>query len=409
MENIKSGIKPIAYKDHRTLSFNRTFGTAISAPISFDFDKLSSRPDQNADGLYQACTAYTNNDNASNEDGTLYDDYLFTYKNTLMMMNAPFGSPCDMMKALGSTTTYGVKSKSETPVDALKHRRAPYFIVQKVGDYFGGVLSALWINQAPLSIASPWYSSFEQVNADGTVHNPQTWNPDTERATWHNWAATGVVMVNGQQMIKCKSWQGPHYGVGGICYFSRDQINLLLGTKGAGCFGQKHATPEDIKRVEMSTWDTLLSYARLILAKITTPAQTQAIQASVVPVVESLVPEAPVGYLWDTPTAAKHSVRVICDESGLSVADKNDLCATVGAESGWNPKAVGKPNSNGTRDWGICQINDGLWIGTGKEFISTDYVCDHPEVCIRWMCKQWKAGHRNWWMGYKSGAYKAHL
>lgn len=114
-------------------------------------------------------------------------------------------------------------------------------------------------------------------------------------------------------------------------------------------------------------------------------------------------------YDWSTLSLAKHSVRLICDEEGLSVADKNDLCATVGAESGWKPTALGRPNANGTRDWGICQINDGLWIGAGKTFPTTAYVLANPEKCIRWMCTQWKAGHRNWWMGFTSGNYKSYL
>lgn len=114
-------------------------------------------------------------------------------------------------------------------------------------------------------------------------------------------------------------------------------------------------------------------------------------------------------YKWLTPSLAKHSVRVIADEEGLTVEQKNTLCATVGAESGWIPSAVGKPNSNGSRDWGICQINDRLWIGEGKAFSSTDYVLSNPEKCIRWMCGWWKKGKRNWWIAYKNESYKKFL
>lgn len=114
-------------------------------------------------------------------------------------------------------------------------------------------------------------------------------------------------------------------------------------------------------------------------------------------------------YLWGTPADARHSVRVICDEEGLTVEEKNTLCATVGGESGWKPGAVGKPNTNGSRDYGICQINDALWIGPGHEFISTDYVLNNPEKCIRWMCYWWKKGKRNWWIAYKNGSYKNYL
>ncbi len=117
-------------------------------------------------------------------------------------------------------------------------------------------------------------------------------------------------------------------------------------------------------------------------------------------------PPGPVpGYFWDTPVNARHSVRVICDEEGLTVEQKNTMCATIGGESGWHVDAIGKPNFDGSCDYGICQINTKYWIGQGKQFPTTDYVLTHPEECVRWMCKQWKMGYRNWWYSYKNGRY----
>jgi hypothetical protein len=114
-------------------------------------------------------------------------------------------------------------------------------------------------------------------------------------------------------------------------------------------------------------------------------------------------------YDWDTPVLARHSVRVICDEEGLSTKDKNDLCATIGAESGWKPRAIGAVNFDGTKDYGIVQINPKYWIGPGKRFPSTEYVLANPEECVRWMCREWKKGNKNWWYGYKNGSYKKYL
>lgn len=142
-----------------------------------------------------------------------------------------------------------------------------------------------------------------------------------------------------------------------------------------------------------------------------------------VPTTTQSSPVEPPKLLWDTVANAKHSVRVICDEEGLSWKDKNDLCATVGAESGWmsyyltGPKK-GQPvkleNKDKTgkvwsTDWGIIQLNDYYHIGEGKSFPSPQYVLDNPEACIRWMCKQWKVGNANWWIAFKSGAYKSYL
>ena len=125
---------------------------------------------------------------------------------------------------------------------------------------------------------------------------------------------------------------------------------------------------------------------------------------------------------WDTVAGARHNVRVICDQEGLTIDQKNNLCATVGAESGWQSYYLTGPNkgqpvkqenvSKGrvwSTDWGIIQINDWYHIGKGKEFPSVPYVLNNPEACIRWMARMWKAGHANWWMGYTSGNYKKYL
>lgn len=126
-------------------------------------------------------------------------------------------------------------------------------------------------------------------------------------------------------------------------------------------------------------------------------------------------------YEWDTVEKARHSVRVICDEEGLTVKQKNELCATVGAESGWQSYYLSGPKKgqpvklenkkNGvvwSTDWGIIQLNDHYWIGTGKEFPSVQYVLDNPEACIRFMCRKWKAGQGALWVAFKqkTPAYK---
>lgn len=124
------------------------------------------------------------------------------------------------------------------------------------------------------------------------------------------------------------------------------------------------------------------------------------------------VPPKPT-YLWNTRDAGRHSVRVICDEEGLTLEQKNTLTATVEGESGFNLAAINHNKNDAGKtlstDWGICQINDHYHIGPGKSFPSVRYVVDNPDMCIRWMCKQWKAGNRNWWIAYKNGSYKKYL
>lgn len=118
-------------------------------------------------------------------------------------------------------------------------------------------------------------------------------------------------------------------------------------------------------------------------------------------------------YLWDTPEQARHSVRVICDEEGLSVKAKNIVCAVIGAESGWKNTAKNEnKNRKGiviSTDWGICQINDHYHVGDGLAFKSVQYILDNPEMCVRWMCKMYKAGLIKLWCAYTNGSYKKFL
>lgn len=96
--------------------------------------------------------------------------------------------------------------------------------------------------------------------------------------------------------------------------------------------------------------------------------------------------------------------------------DYKVLMATIEAESGWDPKAIGI-NLNGSKDYGLCQINDNWWIGSNSKaaqageyyFPSSDYVLQNPKECIDWMIKQWVNGRQNDWCGYRNGSYKNFL
>lgn len=128
------------------------------------------------------------------------------------------------------------------------------------------------------------------------------------------------------------------------------------------------------------------------------------------PVFEPESPKPVPKYLWDTPENVRHSVRVICDEEGLSVKQKNELCATVQCESqGFNIHAINqnkdKKGNVLSTDRGIAQWNDHYH---GKEISNEDALND-PEKSIRLMCKYWKAGKANQWVCYSMGLYKTYL
>lgn len=130
------------------------------------------------------------------------------------------------------------------------------------------------------------------------------------------------------------------------------------------------------------------------------------------PTTPTVPPEAPT-YLWTTPAQAKHSTRVLCDEAGLSLKDKNTVCAVIMAESEfYNSARNENKNSKGivtSTDWGICQINDRYHIGPKGDFPSVLYVLNNPEHVVRWMIDMYKRGHINWWSAYQNGSYKRFL
>ncbi len=120
-----------------------------------------------------------------------------------------------------------------------------------------------------------------------------------------------------------------------------------------------------------------------------------------------------------SPKLAWHATRVLCDRAGLTFAQKNILCACVYQESQfWNKLPSGKPvmhmnmqsGHETSCDWGIIQVNDFWWIGTGKLFPSVQYVLDNPDKVVQWMIDYMKAnGHLNRWSSYTTGAYRQWL
>lgn len=109
-------------------------------------------------------------------------------------------------------------------------------------------------------------------------------------------------------------------------------------------------------------------------------------------------------YQWDTRNSAKHSCRLIMDEHGLAWKEKDLLCAVIEAESGFKINAVNH-NTDGTSDYGICQINTRYWIGPGKYFSSKEEVFEKPEKSVRFMCEKYRAGHLHYWAAYQNKSY----
>ena len=157
-----------------------------------------------------------------------------------------------------------------------------------------------------------------------------------------------------------------------------------------------------------SFWSLFLKQLRTLLG-LDTPTSTPN-----TPVKPESSPTEPVKtLLWDTPRNSYHSVRVLCDEEGLTLDEKNLICACIYQESGFDNSSVcvnkdkaGKPWS---KDVGIVQVNDYFHCGEGKQFPSADYVVANPEKAVRWMIDMYKVGQLKMWVSYSSGAYKRWL
>ena len=146
----------------------------------------------------------------------------------------------------------------------------------------------------------------------------------------------------------------------------------------------------------------LISLIKALIALLFHKQQQVPVEVPVLP-----LPEPP-KYDWDTPELVRHSIRVICDEYNLTWTEKDLICAVIQAESGFNTKATNK-NTNGTTDWGLCQINDYWWIGPDKYFKSVDEVMNDPEKSVRFMIEQFKLGHIEYWIAFKNGSYRKYL
>lgn len=121
---------------------------------------------------------------------------------------------------------------------------------------------------------------------------------------------------------------------------------------------------------------------------------------------EILPVEAKEALKWGTIAEIRHSVRLICDDEGLSFQMKDDLCATIQAESEFKLTAVrdnlDKFGKVWSKDWGLCQWND-YWHG--KEISPADAVHD-PEKAVRLMCAYFKRGQADQWVAHKTGVYR---
>lgn len=416
---IHSGVRKVV-PDHRDRSYPRTFGTTTTFPDELNLDVGFGFPDQNADGYPNGCTGYTQADIAADEDTIEYQPR-FTYDKTRMMEGTyPEDVGCDIRDSLESTIAYGLLAKGETTDDqAGFHRRGAYYnVVDDPNlDAFDDVRSAIATNRRSVSCVTPWFAEWEYP-VKGVIAAPKT------LTGYHNWKICGWTQIAGTPYLIGKSWQGPRYGDSGYHYVSREIFNAVMAMPGSGCFTLRKAVAADYARVKLAIFQTVLSYMRLWLISLFShpmpqtppePQNTPSQPVSPSPDSDTVPPTVPESgdLQWDTPAHAWHAVRVMCDDAGLTLDQKNVISACVYQESHFNNSAEHEnKDTKGnvlSTDFGIVQVNDYYHIGPGKDFPSVQYVLDNPDKAVAFMLAMFKSGKLSLWTSYSSGAYKQWL
>lgn len=270
---IKNGLKAIR-KDHRDLSFTRTFGNVSGETFqdSFSTDAGFPIPNQDTDGLPYGCTGYTQTALCQDEDKAQYVPK-FTYDETLAEEGIFPGDPefeavgCDIRDSLASTIVYGLQKLGETPATALNYRRGQYFALEQIEglDWFDTFRSTLQTGGRSISLGSPWYASFA-TPVNGIVAAPNDYVNDPY--SMHNHKICGWTTINGVAYLTDASWQGVQYGVNGFVYFSREIINSLMAQPSSGAFVVLPFTTANAQNVQLTLMGYALSYMRMILNTI---------------------------------------------------------------------------------------------------------------------------------------------
>lgn len=255
---ITTGIKPIK-KDKRDRSFHRTFG-GISPVLIPDFtiDAGLTMPDQTADGLYEACSAYAQQELITDQTGKLSNFYRDHYEKTLAIENLPFGS--------------GVNDiRDSLKVAIIYYGEGAYYSVESSNmDWFDSFTSVMWTNlqnnkiKCAISIGTPWEKEWDVLDIPSSGIIPTIFTGDPSKISWHNWAIKGKKTINGTPYLLGKTWQGKRYGDGGWAYYPREAINAVMTISGTGAFT---LAPRDAENIQTVRW-TLLDVINTFLGQL---------------------------------------------------------------------------------------------------------------------------------------------
>lgn len=263
---MRNGILPNEYK-LTDYSFERSFGVSqINLPAEYNADTVKKFPDQNKDGYPNGCSGYTQNATGELEYG-IESDPAFVYANTLLLADLPPHAPVQVRDSFKATKVYGLKSGTTDP---LTYRRGNYYDVDKVGDYFDGARTALWLNskdKRTISVGTPWFK--EWAVSGGILKAPKkyVWDLNT---IGHNYQIVGWKVLKGEPYLIVKPWLGKRWGDGGYGYVSREIFNKVMAISGTFMYIQVNYTPDQVKTIKLDILEALLSLYRRLFVKVTT-------------------------------------------------------------------------------------------------------------------------------------------
>lgn len=402
--------------------FHATFGSTLKPLEDFDLNPhLHPSFDQNnPNTLFQTpaqpegCTGMADASVGESVYKIPLSPY-YCYQHVCLAQGVPIGSACELPYALNEPVISGLQGLEESEAQALQRKMPPWWEVKPLnGSLFKGILSALSIGGASVSFAGTWYESYEQpVNGIVPVGEGES--------TGHNWVFSGQKTIGGVPYLIAESFLGANWGEGGFCFFSEAEVNANRGQ----AFTPKESPNANIPApVTLATIrESLLNFLKAlfnlqsnnvpILIPMQSPTTVTTTNPTVSPVQAPTSP-ATTFFLWDTPAHCYHNTRVLCDQMGLTIDQKNLICACIYQESEFVSQAkhenLNKDGTISSTDWGICQINDYFHIApTGTPFASIEQVLSDPAASVKYMIQCYKNGQLYMWSSYKTGAYRQWL
>lgn len=376
--------------DSRQLKFNETFGQVTQFDDEYIVKETITDAIQPPGN--QECTAYTCCDIAEDKDGVTYDiDDLFN-----RIPHSRFGASAQ--DALNETVKNGLLIKGGT-LPRVKDFSS--YWSAHTGDLspFDNVRSAISKTGYPIAMFSNWYSNWGQSDVMPIGQNV---------VSGHMYVIEGWKKINGVTMFQIEAWLGRKL------YMPEDTFNDAISPMGAGtavlstyeidAIRNKTIREHILDGIKNAMLILVSIYQQLIKQKQLSPV-TKPIDNAIIKPMDNIL-------LWDKDNA-RHSIRVMCDNAGLSLNDKNIITACIHVESNFDNTAKcenkDKNDKVWSTDWGICQINDYWHVIKFHDFPSVQYIIDNPEKAVAYMIQCYKDGRINQWVSYSSGAYKNFL